>query len=69
MRGCIHYFSCYSQEPFIDMSVGGHDLPNGDADESFVWVVTVLGKIYVRQGVRSNCPEGNGWLHITTPER
>jgi len=31
--------------------------------------VTVLGKIYARQGVRSNCPEGNGWLHITTPER
>jgi hypothetical protein len=34
------------------VSVGGTDLPNGDPDETLVWVVTVLGKIYVRQGLR-----------------
>ncbi|XP_059099157.1 tectonin beta-propeller repeat-containing protein-like isoform X1 [Tigriopus californicus] len=56
-----------SEEPFIDVSVGGQEIPNGEPDETLVWAVTVLGRVFVRQGVRSNCPEGTGWLHITTP--
>lgn len=58
-----------SEEPFIDLSVGGHELPNGDPDESFVWAVSVLGKVYIRQRVTSISPEGSGWLHIPTPDK
>ena len=51
------------------MATGGHELPNGDPDETFVWAVTVLGKVYFRQRVTINTPEGIGWLHIPTPDR
>ena len=30
--------------------------------------VTVLGRVFFRQGVNGNNPEGSGWLHIPTPE-
>uniref|UniRef100_A0A0K2T4H6 Tectonin betapropeller repeatcontaining proteinlike [Megachile rotundata] n=1 Tax=Lepeophtheirus salmonis TaxID=72036 RepID=A0A0K2T4H6_LEPSM len=56
-----------SQEPLIDVCVGGAELPNGDPDEVFVWSVTILGRVMVRQGVTSLSPEGCGWLHIPTP--
>ena len=57
------------EEPFIDVSVGGHELPNGDPDEIFVWAVTITGRLFVRQSVTTTCPEGSGWLHVTTPEK
>ena len=41
----------------------------GDPDESLVWAVSVLGKVYVRQRVTTQCPEGKGWLHIPTPDK
>lgn len=54
----------------MDISVGGHLLPNGDPDELLVWAVTVTGQVHLRQGVRlSQCPEGTGWLHVPLPER
>ena len=52
------------QEPFIDCSVGGGDLEEGELQ---VWAVTVGGRVVVRQGVTSSCPEGRGWLHVPTP--
>ena len=58
-----------SEEPFMDVSIGGHDLPNGNPDEILVWAVTVTGRVYVRQGVTKLCPEGAGWLHIPVPEK
>jgi hypothetical protein len=58
-----------AEEPFIDIDVGGNEIPNGDPNETVVWAVTVLGRIMVRQGVTSTCPEGTGWLHINTPSR
>lgn len=57
------------QEPFIDISVGGQEIPNGAPDELQVWAVTVLGRVVVRQGVVATCPEGTGWLHIPTPNK
>ena len=59
----------HAEEPFIDLAIGGQELPNGDPDEAFVWAVTVLGKVYVRQRVTTTSPEGSGWLHIPTPDR
>ena len=58
-----------SEDPFIDVSVGGYDLPNGNPEEGLVWAVTVTGKVYVRQGVTNSCPEGSGWLHIPVPDK
>ena len=58
-----------SEDPFIDVSIGGYELPNGTPDEGLVWAVTVTGKVYVRQGVTSTCPEGSGWLHIPVPDK
>ena len=57
-----------AEEPFIDIAVGGSDIPNGDPDEVMVWTVTVMGRVMVRQGVTASCPEGTGWLHINTPD-
>ena len=54
------------QEPFIDVSVGGQELAGVRAGELQVWAVTVGGKVMVRQGVTSICPEGSGWLRIPT---
>ena len=58
-----------SEEPFIDICAGGNEIPNGDPTEQAVWAVTVLGRVVVRQGVTTSCPEGTGWLHITTPNK
>ena len=58
-----------SEDPFIDVSIGGYDLPNGNPEERFVWAVTVTGRVYVRHGVTIACPEGSGWLHIPIPDK
>ncbi|XP_076312142.1 tectonin beta-propeller repeat-containing protein 1-like isoform X2 [Tachypleus tridentatus] len=55
------------EEPFIDVSVGGSEIPGGDPDILAVWAVTVLGRVMFRYGVRTVAPEGQGWIHITTP--
>ena len=57
-----------AEEPFIDIAVGGRDIPNGNPEETMVWTVTVMGRVMVRQGVTASCPEGTGWLHINTPD-
>jgi len=60
-----------SREPFLAVAVGGHEVANsGDAaDELQVWTVTLLGRVFARQGVTATCPEGTGWLRIPTPDR
>ncbi|XP_047735690.1 tectonin beta-propeller repeat-containing protein [Hyalella azteca] len=35
-----------NQEPFIDISVGGGEVPGADLDALMVWGVTALGKVY-----------------------
>ena len=55
------------EEPFIDVSVGGGEIPGGREEELMVWSVTVAGRVMVRQGVTNTCPEGTGWLNIPTP--
>ena len=53
-------------EPFLDLSVGGQDLVGGREGELQVWAVTSSGRVMVRQGVTSACPQGAGWLNIPT---
>lgn len=55
-------------EPFIDIAVGGYDIPGGSGDTFAVWAVTVLGRVMFRNNVNINCPEGNSWSHIEIPE-
>ncbi|XP_064122930.1 tectonin beta-propeller repeat-containing protein 1-like isoform X2 [Macrobrachium nipponense] len=55
------------KEPFIDISVGGGEVPGDDADKLMVWGVTALGRVMVRAGVDGTCPEGCEWVHIPTP--
>ncbi|XP_045618254.2 tectonin beta-propeller repeat-containing protein isoform X1 [Procambarus clarkii] len=56
-----------TQEPFIDIGVGGGEVSGDDPDKLMVWGVTALGRIMVREGVDGTCPEGCGWGHIPTP--
>jgi len=56
-----------SEEPFIDVCVGGFDIAGGNENELQVWTVTVAGRVMVRQGVTQTSPEGSGWMHIPTP--
>ncbi|GAB6031582.1 tectonin beta-propeller repeat containing [Chamberlinius hualienensis] len=62
---CIHDDPI--KEPFIDVTIGGQDVPGGDGDTLIVWTVTVLGRIMFRKGVNRVCPEGDEWIHILTP--
>lgn len=55
-------------EPFIDISVGGLDVPGGDNDTLAVWAVTVQGRVMFRHGVTHNNPDGDGWIHVSTPQ-
>ena len=54
------------EEPFIDVSVGGEELVGVREGEVQVWSVTSGGRVMVRQGVTSQCPQGGGWLNIPT---
>ncbi|KAG0724913.1 Tectonin beta-propeller repeat-containing protein [Chionoecetes opilio] len=56
-----------TEEPFIDISVGGGEVPGEDPDRLMVWAVTALGRVMVRGGVDGACPEGCRWDHVPTP--
>lgn len=56
-----------TQEPFIDISVGGGEVPGEDPDRLMVWAVTALGRVMVREAVDGTCPEGCHWSHVPTP--
>ncbi|XP_014778842.1 tectonin beta-propeller repeat-containing protein 1 [Octopus bimaculoides] len=54
------------KEAFIDIAVGGFELPNQPLGHLCVWAVTVDGQVFVRSGVTRDCPEGKTWDHIGT---
>ncbi|XP_071037435.1 tectonin beta-propeller repeat-containing protein 1 isoform X2 [Parasteatoda tepidariorum] len=56
-------------EPFIDIAVGGTDVPGGETNCFAVWAITIQGRILFRYGVTETSPEGNGWVPIKTPEQ
>ncbi|KAK6170342.1 hypothetical protein SNE40_018755 [Patella caerulea] len=51
---------------FIDIAVGGFNLPGQPPGFLSVWTITINGKVYVRKNVCINCPEGDSWEHIPT---
>ncbi|XP_046351309.2 tectonin beta-propeller repeat-containing protein 1-like [Haliotis rufescens] len=55
-----------SGDCFIDIAVGGFDIPTQAKGHLCVWGVTHTGQVYVRQGVTNDCPEGKEWRPIST---
>ncbi|KAL1483087.1 hypothetical protein MTO96_002157 [Rhipicephalus appendiculatus] len=57
------------QEPVVDVSIGGVEIPGGDSDRIAVWVVTVLGRVFFRENVTRLCPEGTSWTSVPVPPK
>ncbi|GFU35560.1 tectonin beta-propeller repeat-containing protein 1 [Nephila pilipes] len=55
------------QEPFIDVAVGGTEIPGGESSKFTVWAVTIMGRVLFRYGVTEISPEGSGWVPVKTP--
>ncbi|XP_011494826.1 PREDICTED: tectonin beta-propeller repeat-containing protein [Ceratosolen solmsi marchali] len=56
-----------TKEPFIDVSVGGNQMPGGNPGELIVWAVTAYGRVMFRVGVSTTSPEGQRWSAIKMP--
>ncbi|XP_014095584.2 tectonin beta-propeller repeat-containing protein [Bactrocera oleae] len=56
-----------TQEPFIDVSVGGTNVPNAASGTMIVWAITAHGRAMFRTGVNTSSPEGLRWNAINTP--
>ncbi|KAL1140546.1 hypothetical protein AAG570_000476 [Ranatra chinensis] len=56
-----------TQEPFIDVSVGGQCMTGGPLGALQVWAVTAHGRVMWRKGVSMTCPEGTRWNAIPIP--
>ncbi|XP_076684983.1 tectonin beta-propeller repeat-containing peroxin 23 isoform X2 [Andrena cerasifolii] len=53
-----------TKEPFIDISVGGNQIPGGNPGNLVVWAVTAHGRVMFRVGTSTTCPEGQRWSAI-----
>ncbi|XP_037079474.1 tectonin beta-propeller repeat-containing protein-like [Pollicipes pollicipes] len=56
------------EEPFVDVAVGGAELPGWEADNLMVWAVTIRGRIIYRSNVSWLSPEGDGWVHVPSAQ-
>ncbi|KAM7358465.1 tectonin beta-propeller repeat-containing peroxin 23 [Cochliomyia hominivorax] len=56
-----------TQEPFIDVAVGGTNVPNASTGTLIVWAITAHGRAMFRGGVSHSSPEGLRWTAISTP--
>lgn len=56
-----------TQEPFVDISIGGHQMPYAPAGSLVVWAVTVHGRVMFRSGVSTTSPEGLKWINVSIP--
>ncbi|XP_034938051.1 tectonin beta-propeller repeat-containing protein [Chelonus insularis] len=53
-----------TKEPFIDVAIGGTQIPGGTPGSMVVWAVTAHGRVMFRVGVSSTSPEGQRWSAI-----
>uniref|UniRef100_A0ABD2WY66 Galectin domain-containing protein n=1 Tax=Trichogramma kaykai TaxID=54128 RepID=A0ABD2WY66_9HYME len=53
-----------TKEPFIDVSIGGNQIPGGNPGDLTVWAVTAHGRVMFRVGVSTTSPEGLRWSAI-----
>lgn len=56
-----------TKEPFIDVAIGGLQIPNAAPGLLVVWAITALGRVVTRTGVSTTCPEGLRWTPVATP--
>ncbi|CAH1183527.1 unnamed protein product [Phaedon cochleariae] len=56
-----------TNEPFIDVSIGGQNISGAEPGIMLVWAVTSHNRVMFRTGVSTRCPEGARWNHIQTP--
>lgn len=56
-----------TQEPFIDVAIGGNGIPGAPSSTLLVWAVTAHGRVMIRTGVSTTSPEGLRWTAIPTP--
>lgn len=56
-----------TQEPFIDVSIGGNQIPYAPPGTLSVWAITAQGRVMYRTGVSTTSPEGQKWINITIP--
>ncbi|XP_030840073.1 tectonin beta-propeller repeat-containing protein 1 isoform X3 [Strongylocentrotus purpuratus] len=56
------------EEPLMELSVGGHELPGQHEGYLSVWAISALGKVFFRVGVTRKNPEGTLWREVFTSE-
>ncbi|XP_047527964.1 tectonin beta-propeller repeat-containing protein [Vanessa atalanta] len=56
-----------TQEPFIDVSIGGNQIPYASAGTLAVWAITAQGRVMYRVGVSTISPEGLKWINVSIP--
>lgn len=56
-----------TEEPFIDVAIGGHAVPGSSSGNLLVWAITAHGRVMLRTGVTTTAPEGLRWTAISTP--
>ncbi|VVC87415.1 unnamed protein product [Leptidea sinapis] len=56
-----------TQEPFIDVSIGGDQIPYANPGILAVWAITAQGRVMYRSGVSTTSPEGLKWINISIP--
>lgn len=56
-----------TQEPFIDVSIGGNQIPYASPGTLSVWAITAHGRVMYRSGVSTTSPEGLKWMNVSIP--
>ncbi|XP_045491456.1 tectonin beta-propeller repeat-containing protein [Colias croceus] len=56
-----------TQEPFIDVSIGGNHIPYSSPGSLSVWAITAQGRVMYRSGVSTTSPEGLKWINVSIP--
>ncbi|CAH2237437.1 jg5570 [Pararge aegeria aegeria] len=56
-----------TQEPFIDITIGGNQIPYASPGTLSVWSITAQGRVMYRVGVSTTSPEGLKWINVSIP--
>lgn len=56
-----------TQEPFIDINIGGNQIPYASPGILSVWAITAHGRVMYRAGTSTTSPEGLKWINISIP--
>ncbi|CAK1552037.1 unnamed protein product [Leptosia nina] len=56
-----------TQEPFIDVSIGGNQIPYAAPGTLSVWAITAQGRVMYRSNVSATSPEGLKWINVSIP--